>query len=45
MKYSEHFNIDKLSINIRINNSLKIKLNKFDIFNFETDKEKRKKNN
>ena len=42
MKYSEHFNIDKLSINIKVDNSLKIKLNKYYIFNFETNKEKKK---
>ena len=40
MKYYEHFNIDELSINIRIDNSLKIKSNKSNVFNFETDKEK-----
>ena len=48
MKYSKHFNIDELSINIRINNSLKIKSNKSNVFNFETNEEKkkdRKKNN
>ena len=43
MKYSEHFNIDELSINIRIDNSLKIKSNNSNIFNFETDEEKKKK--
>ena len=31
----------ELSINIRIDNSLKIKLNNSNIFNFETDKEKK----
>ena len=40
MKYSEHFNIDELSINIRIDNSLKIKSNNSNIFNFETNIEK-----
>ena len=35
--------MDELSINIRIDNSLKIKSNKSNIFNFETDKEKKKK--
>ena len=40
MKYSDYFNIDKLLINIRIDNSLKIKLNKFYV-KFEIDKEKR----
>ena len=41
MKYSEYFNIDELSINIRIDNSLKIKSNNSNIFNFETDEERK----
>ena len=44
MKYSKHFNIDELSINIRINNSLKIKSNKFNVFNFQIKKRKKKEN-
>ena len=43
MKYSEHFNIDELSINIRIDNSLKIKSNKSNVFNFETDENRKKR--
>ena len=43
MKYSDHFNMDELSINIRIDNSLKIKSNKSNIFNFETDEERTRK--
>ena len=33
--------MDELSINIRVDNSLKIKSNKSNIFNFETDEEQK----
>ena len=45
MKYSEYLNMDELSINIRIDNSLKIKSNKSNIFNFETDEKKNREKN
>ena len=44
MKYSKHFNIYELSIHIRVDNSLKIKSNKSNIFNFETKEKKIEKN-
>ena len=43
MKYSEYLNMDELSINIRIDNSLKIKSNKSNIFNFQRDRKKQLK--